>query len=69
MGPPPIPAYKYEPPIQAPGSIDWSPPKRTIGQNLKGKQQQLDSNSYPGEITFRSILGSGSGGPRLVYCL
>lgn len=71
MGPPPIPIYKYQPPPLPPGknisSIPFSPPKRSIGQNITLKQQQLDNNSYPGEITFRHILGNGNGGPTLVF--
>lgn len=60
----PISLNPYKPPPQSISSIPFSPPKpkRSIGQNQKGKQQALDDGSYPGPITFRHLLGNGNGG-------
>ncbi|KAK4701217.1 DNA polymerase eta, partial [Phenoliferia sp. Uapishka_3] len=65
MGSPPIPARSPTPPPRnvAPSAINFSPPKRKVGGSLKGKERALEENTYPGVITYRHLLGSGSWGP------
>ncbi|KAL8286986.1 hypothetical protein RQP46_003992 [Phenoliferia psychrophenolica] len=65
MGSPPIPDRSPAPPSPKakPSAVSFSPPKRKSGGSLKGKERALEENSYPGEITYRHLLGAGSGGP------
>lgn len=68
MGSPPIPDRSPEPPgpTTRPSAVNFSPPKRRTGGSLKGKEHALDDNTYPGEITYRHLLGGG-GGPSYAH--
>ncbi|ORY84148.1 hypothetical protein BCR35DRAFT_290430 [Leucosporidium creatinivorum] len=56
------PSTLHSPSKPSTARVPFSPPKRTTGGSLKGKERALEDSTYPGAITYRHVLGNGNSG-------